>query len=373
MEKFDSVLEMIRESTIVGIRPRQVSRPGAKVWAQFELGLPGGMKDRVGLRLIEDAEMSGALRPGDVIIESSSGSMAEALARVGSLKGYRVIIVTDPRLDDITKAKLAALGAELEIVQSYDPVGGWQTSRLQRLREVAEKVPQAFWARQYDSPSNPAAYASVGKALIEALGPKIAAVVGTVGTGGSLCGTARSLREHIPDLSVVAVDAVGSVLFHQPNGARLQSGHGNSLLPGNVDYRIIDEVHWLSDGEAFNGCRELARRAGVFAGGSSGAAYVVASWVAERFGDDQHVVVIFPDRGDRYHATIYCDEFMQQHGLANEIAANEPLPVRYGVDVVQRWSYARLPHDGRTSYRAPQVQTTAQIAEALGLEPVAVL
>jgi cysteine synthase A len=365
--RFESPLDLIRQSTVVRIAPRLGAPAGARLWAQLELGLPGGMKDRVALRMIEDAEASGELRPGGVIVESSSGTMAEGLARVAATKGYRLIIVGDPRLDEMTRAKLRALGAELEIVDAYHPEGGWQTSRLQRLREVMERVPGAFWAKQYESGSNPAAYAEVARALLESLGPTIAAVVGTVGTGGSLCGTGRCLRRALPDLQVVAVDAVGSVLFHQPNRKRLQSGHGNSVVPGNLDYRAIDEVHWVSDGEAFAACRELARRTGIFAGGSSGATYLVASWVAGQLDRDQDVVAIFPDRGDRYHATIYSDSFLAEQGLLDAAAGPRPERIRYGVDVADRWSCAALPHGNGVGYHAAGVPTTAEIAADLGL------
>ena len=303
IRKCDSLLDLIRDSTIVRIAPRAISRPGAEIWAQLELALPGAMKDRVALQMIEDAEASGALRPGAVIVESSSGTMGEGLARVGVLRGYRVLIVSDPRLDDNAKAKLRSLGAELEIVQEYDPVGGWQSSRLRRLREVVARMPNAFWVRQYDSASNPRAYAGVARGLAEAL-PRLSALVATVGSGGSLNGISRALRAIAPAVAIVAVDAAGSVIFNQPDTRRLQSGHGNSLIPGNVAYEVVDEVHWVSDGEAFAGCRELARRNAIFAGGSSGAAYVVASWVAERFEPDRQVAVVLPDRGDRYVGTV---------------------------------------------------------------------
>jgi S-sulfo-L-cysteine synthase (3-phospho-L-serine-dependent) len=367
--RFDSPLDLIRESSVVRIPPREASRAGAQLWAQLELGLPGGMKDRVALHMIEDAEARGELHPGDVIVESSSGTMAEGLARVAAVKGYRLIIVSDPRLDEMTRAKLQALGAELEIVETYDPVGGWQRPRLERLRQVMERWPRACWVKQYESPSNPAAYADVARAMVESLGPNIAALVGTVGSGGSLCGTARCLRRLLPRLKVVAVDAVGSVLFHQPNRTRLQGGHGNSVVPGNLDYRAIDEVHWVADGEAFGACRELARRTGIFAGGSSGAAYLVASWVAAQSGEEDHVVAIFPDRGDRYHGTIYSREFLAERGLADAVAGPEPQRIRYGVDVAESWSHADLPH-GQAPYHAADVRTTREIAEELGLLPV---
>lgn len=369
MRKFESMVDLVRNGCVVGLPARAGSHPRARLWGLLELGLPGSMKDRVALRIVEDAEARGELRPGGVIVESSSGSMAEGLARVGVLKGYRVILVSDPRLDDMMRAKLRALGAELEIVEHYDPQGGWQTSRLRRLREVMERHPDAFWSRQYDSPSNPAAYGQIGEGLADVLGPEVFALVAAVGTGGSLCGVGRGLRRRAPQARLIAVDAVGSVLFNQPDGKRLQSGHGNSVLPGNLDYRMLDEVHWVGDAEAFAGCRELARSAGVFGGGSSGAAWVVASWIAERARPGQHVVVILPDRGDRYHSTIYDDGYLAERGVLAQPAASAPRRIRYGREVAAGWCYAALPHDGSVPYCAAEVARTSDVARELGLEP----
>jgi cysteine synthase A len=375
MRKYASLLDLMKDSPLVAVPSRVSVRGGsrdgfhgAQLWLQLELALPGAMKDRPALQIIEEAEAAGVLRPGSVIVESSSGTMAEGLARVGVLKGYRVIIITDPRIDGLTLAKLRALGAELEIVDTYAPQGGWQLSRLRRLREVLDSVPGAFWSRQYDNLGNARAYSHLAEELVEALGPRIGALVGSVGSGGSLCGMGRALKERLPGTRIVAVDAVGSVLFHQPDRKRLQSGHGNSIVPGNLDHGILDEVHWLADGEAFNGCRELAARTGVFAGGSSGAVYVAASWVASNFPADHHVVAILPDRGDRYYQTVYSDEYFAEHGLAGEEAGAAPRRIRYGVDVADRWSYAEVPHDGSVPYATPGAQTTAELSRELGLE-----
>jgi cysteine synthase len=366
--KASSVLELMQRTPLVRLRGRAVSKPVAQLWAKLELAMPGQMKDRVALQMVVDAEASGALRPGGTIVESSSGTLAEGLARVGAVKGYRVIIVTDPRADASMLAKLSALGVELRVVDRYHPTGGWQQSRLELLRATLEEIPGAFWPRQYDSPSNAGAYAGLARELYEALGPNVAAVVATVGSGGSLSGTTAALRRLAPGVRSVAVDAVGSVQFNQPNRARLQSGHGNSIVAGNIDYRVIDEAHWVSDGEAFNACRELARREGVFGGGSSGAAYVVASWVAERYGPERHVVALLPDRGDRYASTIYSDAYLAEHGLVGVEAGAAPREIRYGVDVAEAWSRAELPHDGSVPYHAAGVVLSGELTRELGLE-----
>ncbi len=363
------MLDLMRDSPLVALRGRAVSRPRGGLWGKLELTLPGALKDRVALKMVEDAEAAGALQPGGLLVESSSGTLAEGLARVATLKGYRLIIVTDPRIDGMTMAKLRALGAELEIVKDYHPNGGWQVARLERLRQVIAGNPGAVWVRQYDSPSNAAAYvAAMADELHGALGSRLGMLVGPVGSGGSLCGTAQGLKGRIPDLRVIAVDAVGSALFNQPDRKRLQSGHGNSIIPGNLDYTLIDEVHWIADGEAFHGCRELARREAIFAGGSSGAAYIVASYVAEQAPAGRDVVVLLPDRGERYFETIYCDDFLTRQGLAGIAAAAAPRRIRYGVDRADRWSSAPLPHDGAIAYHAPEVRRTADIARDLGLD-----
>jgi S-sulfo-L-cysteine synthase (3-phospho-L-serine-dependent) len=368
MRKVSSVLELMCQSPLVALHGRSDESLRDRLWAKLELALPGGMKDRPALQIIEDAEAAGLLAPGGLIVESSSGTMAEGLARVCALKGYRVIIVTDPRIDPLTQAKLRALGAEVEVVDSYHPTGGWQLSRLERLRQILQQNPEAIWTRQYDNPGNAASYElRMAEELLAALG-SVEVLVGSVGSGGSLCGTARSLKRTLPGLRVVAVDAIGSSLFHQPSKRRLQSGHGNNIVPGNLDYEVIDEVHWTSDGEAFAGCRELARREGIFAGGSSGAVYVVASWVASRLSPGQQAVAILPDRGDRYSDTIYSDSFLAEQGLKGQVVAAEPVCIRYGVDTAERWSCAELPRNQPCPYHAVEVPRTAELARELGLE-----
>ena len=368
MRKVSTVLELMKESPLVALHGRSAESLRDRLWAKLELSLPGAMKDRVALRMVEDAEAAGVLAPGGTIVESSSGTLAEGLARVGALKGYRVIIVTDPRLDALTRAKLHALGATVEVVDSYHPTGGWQLSRLERLGQILRENPGAVWTCQYDNPSNAAAYEQeMANELLAAFGADLGALVASVGSGGSLCGTARALKRELPGLRVVAVDAVGSCLFHQPLKKRLQSGHGNNIVPGNLDYRIVDEVHWLSDGEAFTGCRELARREGIFAGGSSGAVYIVASWIAGRLGPGRQVAAILPDRGDRYCDTIYSDLFLAEHGLSEYDVPAAPQPIRYGLDTAERWSCAELPRDGSLPYHAAEAPRTIELARDLGL------
>ncbi|MCG8350512.1 MAG: pyridoxal-phosphate dependent enzyme [Chloroflexales bacterium] len=168
-------------------------------------------------------------------------------------------------------------------------------------------------------------------------------LVGPVGAGGSLCGTARVLCETNPDLLVVGVDAVNSVIFGQPdNPRRLQSGLGNSLVPANVDKSIINQVHWLSDEEAIAATLRLACDEQIFAGNSSGSAYWVARWLSSQQVADCTTVVILPDRGDRYYATFYNPEYRKKHNVAQLRLPDAPVEVLFGTTVAS-WSYAALP------------------------------
>jgi S-sulfo-L-cysteine synthase (3-phospho-L-serine-dependent) len=361
-----SVLDLMCDTPLVALKGRQVHTRRGNLWGKLEVANPGQIKDRVAKRVIRDAEARGLLRQGGIILESSSGTMAEGLARVGAVLGYRVIIVTDPRIDAGLLAKLRAFGAELDVVETPAAEGGWQRKRLERLGEILRRHPDAFWPRQYENPLCQAVYGEELAVELAEVG-EITAFVATVGSGSSLCGTARALRRVNPRVRIVAVDATGSVQFHQPERPRKQSGHGNSLVARNIDYSVIDEVHWVNDGEAFSACHELARREGIFAGGSSGAAYVVASWIASQCEPGANVIALLCDRGDRYAGTIYDQAYLEANGLRGIVAAPEPHRIRYGQDEATSWSWSPLPHDGSVPYYAPGTLTSDRLMADLGL------
>ncbi|GAA2695389.1 PLP-dependent cysteine synthase family protein [Nonomuraea recticatena] len=329
-------IDAIGETPLLRLRPAE----GAALYAKLELLNPFGMKDRVAKQAILTARADGTLKDGGLIVESSSGTMAMGVALVGTYLGHDVHIVTDPRIDPLTTAKLTAMGATVDVVPAMTG-SGWQSARLERLHSVMEANPGAFWPRQYDNPANPAAYHALAEEVVAAVG-RVDVLVGAVGSGGSLCGTARGLHRLQPDVRVVAVDAAGSVIFGQPDQpGRLQSGLGNSLIPANVDFSAIDEVHWLSDREAFAATLELASHEKVFAGNSSGSAYLVARWLSTRLGPDATVVAIFPDRGDRYVDTIYNPEYRAAHGITD--LRLPAAPRRLGrTEIATTWSYATL-------------------------------
>lgn len=345
---FESVCDAIGHTPLV--RLRVPAPPGVTVHAKLEMQNLFGMKDRVARHIIEQARRSGALREGAPIVESSSGTMALGVALVGRSLGHDVHIVTDPRIDPLTLAKLRALGAHVDVVDAMSDHQGWQGVRLERLTNLMRRLPGAFWPQQYSNPDNPAAYRLLAQELVADLGT-VDVLVGSVGSGGSLCGSARALRSTCPGLHVVGVDCVGSALFDQPDRPqRLQSGLGNSLQPKNLDRGLIDEVHWLNDHEAFAATRALVRDQQIFAGNTSGSVYRVLTDVAARAEPGARVVGIFPDRGDRYADTVYSDDHWDAQGLADLELAEAPASVRYG-SVVTSWSRASAgPRPGRHRY-----------------------
>jgi cysteine synthase A len=376
---FDDPVDAIGHTPVVRLR---VAPDGVTVAAKLELQNQFAMKDRVARQVVREARENGVLAPGAPIIESSSGTMALGLALVGNVLGHPVHIVTDPRIDAITLAKLTALGCSVHVVEAMT-ANGWQSARLERLASLRAEYPGAFWPRQYANPQNPLAYAALAGELVADMG-RIDVLVGAVGSGGSLCGTARALRralkaEGMSDpLRVIGVDAVGSVLFGQPDQPRrMQSGIGNSLIPGNLDYGQVDEIHWLNDREAFTATRDLARGEGIFAGNSSGSVYQVLRHLAATVAPGTRVVGIFPDRGDRYVDTIYDDDYWQRSGLAELPVRTEPVRVPYGAEV-SGWARAEVPSTPRKRLVFVESNTTGtgmlalSRARDLGLAPVLV-
>ncbi|MDN4524095.1 cysteine synthase family protein [Fictibacillus fluitans] len=335
---YENMIEMIGNTPLVKLKLDEQSSAG--VFAKLEMQNPFGMKDRVAKKAIMKAKESGELREGQPIFESSSGTMACGIALVGTALGHPVHIVTDPRLDSITKAKLHSLGCEVHVVEKMGEQG-WQGGRLDLLRELLKSYPDGYWLRQYDNPANPEAYTELAHELIDELG-QVDVLVAAVGSGGSISGTARELKRYNPACKVIAVDATGSVIFGQPDRpARLQGGIGNSLVAGNVDFSLIDEVHWLNDHEAFAATINLAKNEKIFAGNSSGSVYAVARWISTQLSQDVKIAAIFPDRGDRYAETIYSTDYRHMNGMSSTEFLYRPVEVKKHT-VVENWSYAPL-------------------------------
>jgi cysteine synthase len=295
--------------------------------------------------ILDRAEQSGQLKPGMVVIETTSGTFGLALAMECSLRGHRLILVSDPVIDPAFQRRLQDLGAEVIIVEQPAAVGGYQQARLEHLAELCGQHPSHFLPSQYANPDHPGAYGRLADALVEALGP-LDCLVGPVGSGGSMCGTASCLRQRQPALQAIAVDTPGSVLFGQADAPRRLRGLGNSIMPANLDHTTFDEVHWVSDREAFAATRALHRRHALFMGPTSGAAWLVAAWWA-RTHTDARVVVLLPDEGHRYQDTVYDDGWLARQGLRLRRPPTRPVEVSRPRDAGTEWSRLRW---GRRAY-----------------------
>ena len=289
--------------------------------------------------ILDRAQAAGQLEPGTVVIETTSGTFGLALAMECSLRGHPLVLVSDPSVDPALRRRLRDLGADVEIVERPAAVGGYQRARLDRMAELLPRYPKHFLPAQYSNPDNPGAYRLLALLLLQAV-EHVDCLVGPVGSGGSMCGTAAFLRQADPGMAAVAVDTQGSVLFGQRDAPRRVRGLGNSLMPDNLDHTAFDEVHWVSDREAFAATRSLHRRHALFMGPTSGAAWLVAQWRA-RTAPEARVVVLLPDEGHRYQDTVYNDAWLRRQGLRLSRLPVRPVEVGGPDQATPEWSWLR--------------------------------
>jgi cysteine synthase A len=276
--------------------------------------------------ILRQAELDGRLDRDTTIVETTSGTFGLALAMVCALTGQPLVLVSDPVIDARLRRQLEDLGALVDIVHQRAPGGGYQATRLARVDEIQAGLPSSFCPRQYSNPANPESYELVAELLADQLG-QVDCLIGPVGSGGSMCGTTRHLREANSDLVSIGIDTHRSVLFGQPDGRRELRGLGNSLVPANLDHTQFDEVHWVTPADAYAATRRLHRNHAVFMGPTSGASYLVGSWWAAR-NPDQVTVIVLPDEGYRYLDTVYDDAWLASNGWPVAEPAAGPMTVR---------------------------------------------
>jgi cysteine synthase len=294
---------------------------GVNLWgASFKL-----MKMVPARHIVATAIGTGDIGSDTMIVESTSGTFGLALAMMAALIRRRLTLVTDPAMDARLCRRVADLGATVEMCATPSARGEFQTVRLARLAAMRERHPDNFWPRQYDNPLNAASYAVVAEHLVDRFG-QVDALIGPVGSGGSMCGTTAGLRTHNTRLVSIAVDTPGSVLFGQPDQVRELRGLGNSVLPGNLDHTVFDEVHWCPAGEAYRETRRLHRRHALFHGPTSGAAMAVARWWSARH-PQARTVVMLPDQGDRYLDTVYDDAWLEATPRRRAAVGSQPREV----------------------------------------------
>jgi cystathionine beta-synthase len=335
----DSILETIGNTPLVrlnkvarGIRPTLL--------AKAEFMNPGGsVKDRIGLAMIEAAEREGRLKPGGTIVEGTSGNTGVGLAIAAAIKGYKCVFVMPDKMSDEKIRQLRAFGARVVItptaVEPDDPRSYYSVSR-----RLSEETPNAILAGQYWNPANPEAhYRSTGPELWRQTGGRIKAFIAGMGTGGTISGTARYLKEQNPAIKVVGVDPVGSLLQHYFQTRELGPAHsykvegvGEDFLPSTLDFDMIDDVVQVNDRESFTMTRRLVREEGLFCGGSCGLAVAGAvKWLrgaGASLSEDDLVVVLLPDSGSRYLSKIFDDNWMRENGFLEPATVGDLLASR---------------------------------------------
>jgi N-(2-amino-2-carboxyethyl)-L-glutamate synthase len=287
------------------------------VYAKLERFNPGGsIKDRSALSMLLGKIRNGELVPGrSVVVESSSGNLAIGIAQICGYYGLRFICVVDARTTEQNIAILKAYQAEIEIVTVGDPETGGQflPMRLRRVRELVESIPHAYTPNQYANPLNPAAQESTVDEILKDLDGRVDYLFSATSTFGTLRGCAEYLRARGQDTRVVAVDAVGSVIFGHEPAPRLIPGYGSAVMPPLADPSLAAEVVHVSDLECVVGCRRLVTGEAILAGGSSGATVAAVDRIKDQIRPGANCVLVFPDGGDRYLTTIYSDEWVTTH------------------------------------------------------------
>ncbi len=324
-EPYDNVLQTIGWTPL--IRLNAVTRGlRTPVYGKAEFFNPGGsVKDRIGLPIIEAAEREGALRPGGTIVEGTSGNTGIGLAIAAALKGYRCIFTMPDKMSQEKVRLLKAFGAEVIITPTAVPPDH-PDNYVMMAQRIAHETPNAILANQFYNQANPDAhFATTGPELWEQTGGRITHFVASAGTGGTITGVGRYLKERNPDIKIIAGDPVGSILADLWRSGGKSSGEGvpykvegigQDKLPGALDLAVIDDYRSVSDRDAFATARRLTREEGLFVGGSTGLIVHVALQVAREVNDPDALIVAFLcDTGERYLSKLYNDEWMRENQL----------------------------------------------------------
>jgi cystathionine beta-synthase len=325
---YNNILETIGKTPLVRLN-QIVSHIPATVYAKMESFNPGlSAKDRIALHMIERAERIGKLKPGGTIVDATSGNTGFSLAMVAAMKGYKCILTVTSKISEDKVAALQAMGAEVvrcpQEVKPDDP-----RSYYSMAQSIARETPNSFYINQnYNTQNAEAHYLSTGPEIWEQTQGQITYLIGSASTGGTLCGSGRYLKEQNENLQVIAVDAYGSVLqkYHETGiydekeiYAYPIEGTGKNIIPANIDFELIEEFIKVGNKNSALKARELARKDGIFAGYSSGAALQCLEQIKDRLTADDVVVLIFADHGSKYVSKVFSDAWMTQQGYLEEI------------------------------------------------------
>ncbi|MEV0092418.1 2,3-diaminopropionate biosynthesis protein SbnA [Streptomyces sp. NPDC050738] len=306
---YESVTDCIGNTPLVRLG-RLFPQEGLDVVAKLEMLNPGGsVKDRSARYIVERGLRDGTIHPGSRLVESTSGNFGVALAMLAVRHGLRFTAVVDPNASRTNIRILRQYGVDIELVSELDHAGGYLHSRIARVKDLLSEDPDAVWINQYANRLNVETHvATTAREILDASPDPIDVLVAAVSTTGTLHGLARGLRKRWPRLRVVAVDAVGSVIFGTPPGPRMLPGVGSSRVPELFTPSEIDQVVHVDDAAAIRGCHRLLRHEAIFAGGSSGSVVAAIDEIAPQLPRPCRVVTLLADRGERYLDLVYTDE-----------------------------------------------------------------
>ena len=333
MQVLDTFLDAMGDTPLVrlhtvtrGVRPT--------VLAKLEMLNPGGsVKDRIGIRMIEAAERSGLLKPGGTIVEPTSGNTGHGLAIAAAIRGYKCIFVMPDKMSQEKISLLRAYGAEVVICPTAVPPESPE-SYYRVADRLAEEIPGAYQPNQYFNPENPAThYETTGPEIWRQTDGTIDVFVAGVGTGGTITGVGRYLKEQHPEVMIVGADPEGSVYSGDEPRPYLVEGIGEDFWPATFDPSVVDRYVKVSDRDSFRTARAVTRQEGILIGGSAGSAVFAALQVARELDETKTIVVLLPDTGRQYLSKVYSDSWMLQHGMLDRpdvIRVEEVLLAKHG-------------------------------------------
>ena len=283
-------------------------------YAKLDMFNPAGSsKDRTAYLILSKAVEKGELNQNSTVIESSSGNMAIGLAQVCRYMDLNLVVVTDPKINRHTVDLIRAYGAKIEFVMEADSSGNYLKGRLKRVRQLLDTIPNSYWPNQYSNYLNPEAHYQTMKEIADQCPEPPDYILAATSTCGTIMGCARYVRRHKLKTKVVAVDAVGSIIFGTSKGKRLIPGHGAGKKSELLDKSFIDHVFHMTDIDCIIGCRRLLYRESILAGGSAGAVVMAAEKLNLLVPENSTFVMIFPDSGERYLDTIYNDSWVESN------------------------------------------------------------